>query len=130
METDAGEVLRVADALTSLENRIANLLNAGRPGTFSADEEVDLKIQTASLKQHIKQLNKYGTIDGSRLPHSDTERMFFSKAIQAASSSFMLRSDVSPRNPQWSSGLTTVRGEISYYLMTLKKHNPSDDTRN
>lgn len=121
-DIDTDEVERVDAALAELENRFATLLQDGNRLEFSWEQERDLKRRTAELKDEIKRLNKNGTIEGGKTTHSDVERMFFSKGIQAASSSFLLRADVSPRNPKWSSGLTTVRGELSYYLAKLRKH--------
>lgn len=125
MDVDTNEVVRVDAALAELENRIATLLQDGNRLEFSWEQEEDVKKRTTELKNEIKRLNKNGTIDGGKTPRSDVERMFFSKGIQAASSSFLLRADVSPRNPKWSSGLTTVRGELSYFLATLRKRYPT-----
>lgn len=125
VDVNTNEVERVAAALSELENRIVTLLQDGNKLEFSWEQEEDLKKRTTALKHEIKLLNKYGTIDGGKTTHSDVERIFFSKGIQAASSSFLLRADVSPRNPKWFSGLTTVRGELSYYLATLRKYYPT-----
>lgn len=124
MDADINEVVRIDAALAELENRFATLLHDGNQLEFSWVQEEDLKKRTTELKNEIKRLNKNGTIDGRKMPRSDVERMFFSSCIQAASSCFLLRADVSPRNPKWSSGLTAVRAEFSYYLATLRKHYP------
>ncbi len=118
METDTAEEARVLDALTSLSKRIESLINGHRLGDMSVDA---LRKQTAELKTDIKAANKRGTIDGTKLPASELERMYYSKAIQDASSNFTLRADVSPDNPKWTAGLNNVKNEIEYHLQRLRK---------
>jgi hypothetical protein len=121
MFPDAAETQRVASALKVLDDRIEQILFQGKQtGKLHGVTEAQLKVQTASLKQDIKNANKYGTINGAREPASETERMFYSKAIQDASSNFTLRPNISPSNPKWRSGLVAVQNEIRYHLHRLR----------
>lgn len=116
---ELAEARRVLSALQSFIDRIEQLVSEAH-----RHDEVQLKADMAKLKSDIKTANKHGTIDGSRDPASEVERMFYSKAIQDASSNFNLRVDVSPSNPKWTLGLNAVRGEISYHLDRLRKAYP------
>lgn len=126
MTPDEAEVQRVASALESLEARIEQLLSkAKHVGKRHNVTESALIEETARLKTDIKNANKYGTISGTKDPVSETERMFYSKAIQDASSNFTLRANISPTNPKWTSGLQAVQSEIRYHLHRLRKNTPS-----
>lgn len=121
MRTNFSEVVRVVHALESLSIRIEGLIHSNKSGRL--DHEALMK-RTAELKAYIKAANKYGTIEGTRLPASEIELMYYRKAIQDASSNFTLRADVSPKNLKWESGLNAVKNEIIYHLSRLQRDYP------
>jgi|SRR5471030_715028 len=121
MTTDFSEVERVLHALELLSSRFEKLMKSQRSGVASLEALVN---ETTELKAHIKDGRKRSTIDGAKLPRSNIEQRYYSKAIQDASSNFTLRADVSPNNPKWSAGLFAVRSEVDYQLNRLKKDYP------
>ena len=125
MDEEIAEARRVMDALKQLDQRIVAMLSRSPAGKkLSHWEDQSLREETVSLKADIKAAAKRGKILDSRAPQTDLESAYYEPALHKASARFMLRTDVSPSNAKWRSGLIDVQEEISYYIWSMAREYP------
>lgn len=125
MEIDRVEASRVIDALRALSERIDEMLAIASDGKpLTSGKKSMLREMLVDFKADIKASAKRGKIEDDRRLPSAIEDAYYDPALREASARFMLKTNVSPRNPAWASGLHTVQGEISYYLWMLEKQYP------
>lgn len=76
----------------------------------------------SSLKEELRAAKKYGTVGGAKRQQSETERLFFSPAVNRALQSLTAPTNSNPLTSRWRSGLFGAQHEISYRLHGLEKY--------
>jgi hypothetical protein len=120
MNDEVKEIQHVAEILKQWEKAIEALINSRSIENFDR-----LKQNVALLKADIKSKNLENSKQRQNL--SEAQRIYFATAIQDASSHFTMKANLSPSNPDWTSGLQEVARAFSYQLWRLRKANPTID---
>lgn len=87
--------------------------------------DTSLKTEAAALKNEIKALNKWGTIDGQKRDRTECEQIYFYYPIwRSVSALSLLLASANPSTSKWLSSWQDVRNLFQEYLDRLRNECP------